>query len=162
MLLFTTWCKQQQLLCLLFLCSQPLDKHLQFLDNCSTDLCNGDLQITITLFNRTASTHRTDRTLLTHLSALPYLLYGKRNSLINVFEDECPWLHLLAISININIVVYWLSYTLLVIILRNFYTTQGSQYNNNFIGSTIMRREKEFPNNAINWKVWKLWNWSRL
>ena len=56
----TTLCKQQQLFCLLSLCLHSLHKQQQLLDNYSTDLCNRDLQTTITLFKHTASSHKAD------------------------------------------------------------------------------------------------------
>ena len=75
-------------------------------NNYTTDLCNGDLQTTITLFRRTASSHKADKTSLTHLPALLCLLYDTVNSLMNVLEGKCSWLRLQEISTNVNNVVY--------------------------------------------------------
>ena len=72
------------MLCLLFLCL-----HSTLLDNYSTDLCNGDLQNMITLFKQTASSHKTDRTSLTHSPTLPCLLYDRvRQFTLKFLENE--------------------------------------------------------------------------
>ena len=60
----------------------PLHKQLQH--NYSTDLCNGDIQIKITLFKRTASSHKTDWTSLTQSPTLSCLLYDNEESLMIV------------------------------------------------------------------------------
>ena len=43
--------------------------------------------------------------MLTPLPALPCLLYGRVNSLMNDLEIRCSWIRLLEISINVNMVV---------------------------------------------------------
>ena len=48
---------------------------------------------------------RLTKFLLTELPTLLCLLYGKVNSLMNILEDECSWVHFLKISINVKIVV---------------------------------------------------------
>ena len=54
-----------------------------------TDLCNEDLQTTITLFKHTASSHKSVWTFTNLLPAMPCRLYGTINTLINVLEGEC-------------------------------------------------------------------------
>ena len=64
--------------------------------NCLSDLCNADLQTTITLFANTSRLHtELIEFLLTHSPALPCLLYGKVNFLVNVFEGGHSWILLL-------------------------------------------------------------------
>ena len=53
--LFTTWCKQQQLLYSCFVTLFCLNNN-----NCWTDLYNGDLQTTIILFKHHVSSYKTD------------------------------------------------------------------------------------------------------
>ena len=54
----------------------------------TTDLCNGDPQTMITLFQRSSPSHKTDWTSLQQLPALLRLLNGKVNSLIKGQEGE--------------------------------------------------------------------------
>ena len=65
---------------LLFLCSCTL--HKQLLHNYSKDLCNVDLQTSITLFKCNVSSHKMDWTSPTQSPALPRLFYGNVNSLM--------------------------------------------------------------------------------
>ena len=93
-----------------------------FVCNYTTDLCNGDLQSTITIFKHTVFSNKTDWTFTNSVAclallcfaylaclALPCLLYGNVNRLMNVLEGECSRLCFLDISRNVNIVISYSS-----------------------------------------------------
>ena len=93
---FTTWCKQQQFLCLLF-----------FYNNYELTVWQIFVSkiFKLRLFpTNTPHLHtRLTEFLRTQLSTLLWILYGKINTLINVFEGVCSRLHLLESSLNVNI-----------------------------------------------------------
>ena len=72
--------------------------------------------ITITFYKHTLSLLKTDWTSRTHYFALPCLLYGRLNSLINVFEAECLWLRLLENYMNVNIVFSCILFTFILVV----------------------------------------------
>ena len=84
--LFTTCCKQQLLLCSLFLFTLLCINN----SNCLTNVCKLDLQTTITFFKRIMSSHKADWIFTDPLPALNCLLYRMVNSLKNALEDK--WL----------------------------------------------------------------------
>ena len=106
-----------------------LHKQEQLLGNYAPDLCNGDLHTTIILFKHTASSHKTDWTLLTQPPVFSYLLCGRVSSLIKFPEGKCSCLRLLEIAINVSIIVYThycclfilFTFILIVLLLLNIF-----------------------------------------
>ena len=131
--LFITLCKQQQLLCLLFLYLHSLHKQKQLLDNCSTDLCNGDLQTTITLFKPTTSSHKPDGPFTNSVACFALLFIWQCKQ-----PNECFWRRMFVASSSrdlykykhrcfINVVslllfVYFVSFILVVFVAVFLFT----------------------------------------
>ena len=129
--LFTTCCKWQQLLWLLFLFTLFCLNN----NNCSTELYNEDFQNTIFLFKHRLSLHKTDWIFTDSVPcfSLPCIWQRMKN-----LEDECSRLPLLEISINVNLVVslllfvyfclHFFSQCLLLFspMLRNLYKTSAA------------------------------------
>ena len=99
---FTIWLKQQQFA---FTLSLVLD------NNCSTELCNRDLQTTTILFKRNVSSHKLDWIVFElSLLALSCLLYRRVSSLMNALEGECLCLGEISIHVNKLFMVIFVVY----------------------------------------------------